>query len=818
VNRLFGVAPAPTVNRQQGFSKSPMSSCANISADPTPSPTAPKENPGGWKRLVRGAGLSCLFLLFWFVLINVPEFVAPEKNYSWSSNLTASWEEGLAILFERGAQAGKDYIFTYGPLGFLASCVFDPPTFWHKYAWEVALSFFAAWAFLKVFVRLPDVFSKSWFVYLVLSQDLDYVDNRCAILLLAAAVLLVDVRSISVFLVAAMLVFALLGLMKFTFLVLATFLALGLTVCHGVGGRRRPALAIPALYGAFLAVGWLGAGQAPRGLGPFLRGSYEIARGYGEAMCLPIAPAYLGLGLAQLALLPVLGLTLNRSGQPWVRRWTIWCFFTAAVLIQWKLGFTRDDHTRVFFKYGLIIPFLLIASFPPSQSRRFLRYLLTSLCLGIGFVGLTWPEPPVQLVLLPIIAAVTLNGGAGSPGERWLPWLLFVAAGFAEWALASGAETSSHLAFKYGLAVPLMVVASLAPTPSRRALLGGARGLCAALGIGAVLWLEAPQVPRLLGPFALLPNSASRTVEYGKTWVGRAEFALAPQRVRAELQAIREQDRESPLFPQLDKEVGRASVDLFSFNQGVLFSQGMNWQPRPVFQSYSAYTPFLLEKNRDFFRGDNAPEYVVFVSPALDGRLFSQEDSQALFEILRRYRVVSIDQSRDIDRALLLFKRDRSAATREPTPEKVLLQRTVKLQEFTSDGAPPPEELVELGPLPAEYQSLSITLHYSGWGLIRAMFYQPPTVWIRLWCSGEKEPRLRRLVPGTASQSFLINPFVDKPADLKSLFDDPGALRVRSLDLLVLGDKTCYEENVLVTVKKVSRPAAADTPEKPRSP
>ena len=61
-------------------------------------------------------------------------------------------------------------------------------------------------------------------------------------------------------------------------------------------------------------------------------------------------------------------------------------------------------------------------------------------------------------------------------------------------------------------------------------------------------------------------------------------------------------------------KVGNNTVDIISYEQGVLLLNDLNWHPRPVFQSYSAYNQHLLELNAKFFIGSNAPKFVIYKS------------------------------------------------------------------------------------------------------------------------------------------------------------------------------------------------------------
>lgn len=101
------------------------------------------------------------------------------------------------------------------------------------------------------------------------------------------------------------------------------------------------------------------------------------------------------------------------------------------------------------------------------------------------------------------------------------------------------------------------------------------------------------------------------TAQAPPPWKGlRSGFELAKEAIRAR----------NPL-PAME-----GSADVISYNQGVLFAYGMQWKPRPVFQSYSAYTPGLITLNGSVLAQEGADNLLVKIQP-IDGHLAAQEDS-----------------------------------------------------------------------------------------------------------------------------------------------------------------------------------------------
>ena len=111
----------------------------------------------------------------------------------------------------------------------------------------------------------------------------------------------------------------------------------------------------------------------------------------------------------------------------------------------------------------------------------------------------------------------------------------------------------------------------------------------------------------------------------------RAEFAVALER-----------EQRLGARPELQAAVGAGTVDLLNYDQGLLLLNRLNYQPRPILQSYSAYTPALLRKNLEFYRSAAAPDYVVVKIQGFEGHNPLQEDSLVLAELPRRYDVALV--------------------------------------------------------------------------------------------------------------------------------------------------------------------------------
>ena len=92
--------------------------------------------------------------------------------------------------------------------------------------------------------------------------------------------------------------------------------------------------------------------------------------------------------------------------------------------------------------------------------------------------------------------------------------------------------------------------------------------------------------------------------------------------------------------------IGNSTVDIYPWETLIAAANDLNWTPRPVYQSYISYTPFLDSANQHFFDGDHAPEYIVwhYHSYADIGTRFPfSSDPLTLQSILQHYKMISCE-------------------------------------------------------------------------------------------------------------------------------------------------------------------------------
>jgi len=85
----------------------------------------------------------------------------------------------------------------------------------------------------------------------------------------------------------------------------------------------------------------------------------------------------------------------------------------------------------------------------------------------------------------------------------------------------------------------------------------------------------------------------------------------------------------------------QGSADVYSYDQSVLLATANQWDPRPVLQSYSVYTPELATMDEAHLRGAAAPDWVLFDLQTIDGRYPSLDDGASWPALLDNYELNS---------------------------------------------------------------------------------------------------------------------------------------------------------------------------------
>ncbi len=457
--------------------------------------------------------------------------------------LDASWTQSFAYAFKNGYQAGVDYIYTYGPLGYFYHSLssYDADLFYSFMAWRIIMGLLIAAFFVAIASKIDGKIEKFLYFFLLTVVISSFPTDPLHFLVITGVVILA-IKTLpsfkknpgrSAILIGVILCFlAVLSLTKFTHFVLVSLGIFAITVMVWHLYSVLVALAIPLTFAIFIMIVWLIIGQSPSNFPDFIANSLQIASGYGEAMSILFTPTEIKLAMACFGIMTPLVLLACFIKPLKFERFVIAGFIMLGLFLAWKAGFIRQGlHERIFFAFAVIVPLFLDYNRDMNVMLLFVYKALRYLAIFTALAGLF------------VVVGTSLNYKPHNFIGKWNK------------RVVNNFHTLLHL-----------------------------------------------QQHK--------ENNEKIVVNF------KLQYDL----------------------PNIRESVGQSTVDIFSWEQGVLFLNELNWHPRPVFQSYTAYTPSLIATNGDFYASDKAPEFVIFKLQAVDWQFPLMNDAEAIKIVLRDYQ------------------------------------------------------------------------------------------------------------------------------------------------------------------------------------
>jgi len=227
---------------------------------------------------------------------------------------------------------------------------------------------------------------------------------------------------------------------------------------------------------------------------------------------------------------------------------------------------------------------------------------------------------------------------------------------------------------------------------------------------------------------------------------------LNPGAYQQQISSAVESEKQRVQRPLLRDRIAQSSVDMFGCEQLAVLANRLDYRPRPVFQSYAAYSPPLMQWNQTVYQSANAPEFVIFRLLAMDRKLPTLEDALVLRHLLINYELVASEAP-----FLLL-----AAKHSEPPKVKLLHEATI------SPGQP-----IQLSGYGTTNLWLELELKPTLLGRVREFLYQPAKSRLVVsWSASGKEVTRRFRAPAPMlAAGFLLSPLILTTDDVRALYD-----------------------------------------------
>lgn len=263
----------------------------------------------------------------------------------------------------------------------------------------------------------------------------------------------------------------------------------------------------------------------------------------------------------------------------------------------------------------------------------------------------------------------------------------------------------------------------------------------------------------------------------------RLSTLVAPIKIelRGELKQEYEADR-AAVRNQIDLPNLQCTADLYTWYLNGIFAYNFHYQPRPVNQSYSAYTPYLLRANKEFLTSANAPALIVFQPMSLDNRYPAFDDGTSWPELLTRY---SINQLKPGFPLLLTKVEQPGSYTFNPVNNTT-------------------EQLGHEVNLPSNNLLwATVDIKPTLWGRMMLLLYKPSYIYMEVILHDGTRKKFR-LVPGIARAGFLLSPFIHDVEGFKGIGEVQGV----SVAKLTISESSnlmpCYQSSYKIDFKELT--------------
>jgi hypothetical protein len=275
-------------------------------------------------------------------------------------------------------------------------------------------------------------------------------------------------------------------------------------------------------------------------------------------------------------------------------------------------------------------------------------------------------------------------------------------------------------------------------------------------------------------------------------WRSQVGWLYQPAARIAALETRLEENRELHALPVIRSRVGTAAIDQYGFRQGPLLLNRMHYTPRPIPITFVASNGDLCRRNEAFYRGPQAPEFVLANLEPLDNHIVSQRDGLALAALFDDYHPVEVEKGQ-----VLLQRNDPEHRSRA-AEWSLLAEHEVRVG-----------ERIPLGADTSGFVYASVEMQRRWTARVRSLLLRPPPARIRLRFQDGKGI-IRRISLAAPDVPFLVRPLVENNADLLAAYRGSESLRVP--DALVVepvpGMEAYFDPHVRVRLHRGPTPTS----------
>ena len=203
--------------------------------------------------------------------------------------------------------------------------------------------------------------------------------------------------------------------------------------------------------------------------------------------------------------------------------------------------------------------------------------------------------------------------------------------------------------------------------------------------------------------------------------------------------------------------IGDKTVDLVPNETSEIYLNKLNYNPRPVIQSYQAYNAYLDRKNQEKYLSATAPDFVIFGIESTDNKYAIGDETMTLLALLQRYEPIKTWQNR-----LLLKKKEQT--------------KTLKLVKQSSTTWEMGKSFTINSVIKADSSNqkllsiIKVKTTYNWFGKLLNLLFQPPHLNMEI-ATSKGEKTIYRTVPILLNKGLIVNARMDDVAAVKQFFE-----------------------------------------------
>jgi hypothetical protein len=218
-----------------------------------------------------------------------------------------------------------------------------------------------------------------------------------------------------------------------------------------------------------------------------------------------------------------------------------------------------------------------------------------------------------------------------------------------------------------------------------------------------------------------------------------------------------------PLSKEYLAQAKEKTVDIFPWEISSLYAYDLDWSPRPVIQSYNAYTSILDSLNAAHFKGSGAPDNIIWQYAYIDGRYPLFDEPATFRTILENYEILSPEN-------YLILQRRQEEVIPHYTP--------------LADGQCPLGTVIDVPQLAGQHIYCNIDMPLSFYGKALNFLYKPAPLYICFFIKGQPQPVVHRFVRRMGANGLFVSKYAGNLFDIYQIIRNEYVQNIEKIQIV----------------------------------